>query len=110
MHATADEELVEVLLASRSGVKDRLFPEVAQQFIEMSFKLLSGKHVIRRIPHHAIEACRAFLDLVLVPDLPLVGVDEAEEHFGELDLPMEETPVGTLRQPFDLRDQSPFLV
>ena len=62
------------------------------------------------IAHHAVEARRAFLDPVLVLDLPFVGVDEAEEHFGELDLPVEEAAVGTLGQRLDLGDQLPLLV
>ena len=110
MDSPADEQLVEVLLAPASRLENRRVIEEAEEFIEVGFEFFLRKHVIRRIPHHAVEPRRAVLHPVLVPDLPLVGVDEVEEHFGEFDLPVEEAAIRSLGQGLDLGDQASLLV
>ena len=108
MDAPADEQLVEVLLAAGSGLENRLASRSSRGFPRGRFQAPSPPARRKAGCPRPVEARRALLDPVLVLDLPLVGVHEPEEHFRELDLPMEEAAIGTLGQRLDLRDQPTF--
>jgi hypothetical protein len=106
LNPSADEQLIEVLFAAPSRMENGPVVEEAEEVFEISFEFLLGEHVIRRIPDYAVKSRRAFLDPILVLDLS-VSANEAEEYFGELDLPMKETKVWALGQSLDLGDQVP---
>src|SRR5262249_23065547 len=102
---SANEELVQVLLAAARGLEGRRSVEKTEQFLKIRPKLLLRQHIVRRIADDAVEPGSAFPDLVLVLDLLMVGFDKSEKDLGEFNLPVEKAVVRPVRQCFDLGDQ-----